>query len=68
MTIFAGLMEMAVSLVWRRLRAFVPPETAGLVVFFIGSIIALAACRMLAEGPAGGATATEWLMTGGTSH
>ena len=66
MTIFAGIMEMAFSLVWRRLRALIPPESAGLVVFFIGSIIALAACRMLAEGPGGGANATEWLIPGAT--
>lgn len=64
MTIFAGIMEIAFSLVWKRLRALVPPETAGLVVFFIGSIIALAACRMLADGPAGGATSAEWIITG----
>ncbi len=64
MTILAGVLEMAFSLVWRRLRALVPPESAGLVVFFIGSIIALAACRLLSEGPSGGATATEWAITG----
>jgi xanthine permease XanP len=68
MTIFAGFMEMAFSLVWRRLRALVPPESAGLVVFFIGSIIALAACHMLlSEGAGGGvATSTEWLVAGTT--
>ena len=68
MTIFAGFVEMALSLVWRRLRAFVPPESAGLVVFFIGSIIALAACHMLlGAGAAGGvATPTEWLTAGAT--
>ena len=67
MTIFAGCAEMAVSLVWRRLRAFVPPESAGLVVFFIGSIISLAACHMLlGEGPTGIATLTEWLVAGTT--
>ena len=63
MTIVAGIIEMALSLVWRRLRAFVPPESAGLIVFFIGSLIALAACHMLlAEGPAGSATLSEWLI------
>jgi xanthine permease XanP len=61
MTIVAGVIEMALSTVWRRLRAFVPPECAGLIVFFIGSIIALAACQMLlADGPQGRATPTEW--------
>ena len=63
MTLFAGFVEMALSLVWRRLRPLVPPESAGLVVFFIGSTIGLAACRMLvSEGPAGGTTPTEWLV------
>ena len=68
MTIFAGFMEMAFSLVWRRLRALVPPESAGLVVFFIGSIIALAACHMLLSDAATGgvATPTEWLIAGAT--
>jgi len=64
MTILAGIIEIGFSLVWKRLRALVPPETAGLVVFFIGSIIALAACHLLAEGPAGGATSVEWIITG----
>jgi xanthine permease XanP len=63
MTIVAGIVEMSLSVVWRRLRAFVPPESAGLIVFFIGSLIALAACHMLlAEGPAGSATLSEWLI------
>jgi NCS2 family nucleobase:cation symporter-2 len=63
MTIVAGIVEMALSLIWRRLRALVPPESAGLIVFFIGSIIALAACHMLlAEGPQGSATFNEWLI------
>lgn len=67
MTMVAGFVEMALSVVWRRLRAFVPPESAGLIVFFIGSIIALAACHiLLAEGPAGHATFNEWLVAAGT--
>jgi xanthine permease XanP len=65
MTIVAGICEMFLSTVWRRLRAFVPPESAGLIVFFIGSIIALAACNMLlGEGPEGRATLNEWLIAG----
>jgi xanthine permease XanP len=63
MTIVGGLCEILLSTVWRRLRAFVPPESAGLIVFFIGSIIALAACHMLlAEGPAGRPTPNDWLI------
>jgi xanthine permease XanP len=65
MMIVAGFVEMALSLVWRRLRAFVPPESAGLIVFFIGSLIALAACEMLlGERPAGGSALSEWLIAG----
>ncbi len=65
MTIAAGVFEMLLSTVWRRLRAFVPPESAGLIVFFIGSIIALAACHMLlSEGPAGRTATHEWLIAG----
>jgi xanthine permease XanP len=55
MTIFAGLVEIGLSRVWSRLRAFIPPETAGLVVFLIGVIIGLAALRLLLEEAPGGA-------------
>jgi xanthine permease XanP len=47
MTIFAGLVEIGLSRVWPRLRAFIPPETAGMVVFLVGVIIGLAALRVL---------------------
>jgi NCS2 family nucleobase:cation symporter-2 len=64
MTIVAGFVEMGLSTVWRRLRAFVPPECAGLIVFFIGGIIVLAACQMLlADGPQGRASPIEWLIS-----
>ena len=54
MTIFAGLVEIALSRVWSRLRPFIPPESAGLVVFLVGVIIGLAALRILLEdNPAG---------------
>ena len=54
MTIFAGLVEVALSRVWIRLRTFIPSETAGLVVFLIGVIIGLAALRILVgEGTSG---------------
>ena len=32
MTMFAGIVEIVLSRVWSRLRAFIPPETAGMVV------------------------------------
>jgi NCS2 family nucleobase:cation symporter-2 len=47
MTIFAGLVEIGLSRVWSRLRPFIPPESAGLVVFLVGVIIGLAALRIL---------------------
>ncbi len=51
MTIFAGLVEVGLSRIWSRLRVFIPPETAGMVVFLVGVIIGLAALRiMLGDG------------------
>ena len=47
MTMFAGLVEAGLSRVWERLRAFIPPETAGMVVFLVGVIIGLAALRVM---------------------
>jgi len=65
MTIFAGLVEIGLSRVWSRLRAFIPPETAGMVVFLIGVIIGLAALRaMLGEGHDGQVPADDALIAG----
>jgi xanthine permease XanP len=47
MTMFAGLVEIGLSRVWSRLRAFIPPETAGMVVFLVGVIIGLAALHVM---------------------
>ena len=67
MTIFAGLMEMAFSLVWRQAARARTARVRGLVVLFIGSIIALAACHMLLRGRGRRvATPTEWLVAGAT--
>jgi xanthine permease XanP len=49
MTIFAGAVEMALSRLWSRLRPFVPPESAGLVVFLVGITIGLTALRLLVD-------------------
>ncbi|MPZ40750.1 MAG: hypothetical protein GEU95_22405 [Rhizobiales bacterium] len=54
MTIFAGLIEIALSRVWTRLRTFIPSETAGLVVFLIGVNVGLAALRTLIDEDASG--------------
>jgi len=67
MTIFAGLVETALSRAWSRLRAFIPPESAGLVVFLVGTIIGLAAMRVLLEdNSAGVLTARDGIVTGCT--
>jgi NCS2 family nucleobase:cation symporter-2 len=65
MTIFAGLVEVALSRVWTRLRTFIPSETAGLVVFLIGVIIGLAALRILVgEGTSGSLTGRDGIIAG----
>jgi NCS2 family nucleobase:cation symporter-2 len=43
------VVEIVLSRAWSRLRPFVPPESAGLVVFLVGCIIGLAALRVLLE-------------------
>jgi xanthine permease XanP len=63
MTIFAGLVEVALSRVWSRLRTFIPSETAGLVVFLIGVIIGLAALRLLV-GESGSLSGTDAQVVG----
>ena len=65
MTIFAGLVEIALSRVWTRLRTFIPSETAGLVVFLIGVIIGLAALRVLVgEGTSGSLSGRDAVVAG----
>ena len=65
MTIFAGVVEMALSPFWTRLRAFIPPETAGLVVFLVGTIIGLAAFRVvLDDSPTGVLTGADGIVVG----
>ena len=67
MTMFAGLVEIALSRVWSRLRPFIPSETAGLVIFLVGTIIGLAALRVLLEDRASGALdARDAIVTGCT--
>jgi NCS2 family nucleobase:cation symporter-2 len=65
MTMFAGVVEMALSRVWSRLRPFIPPETAGLVVFLVGTIIGLAALRVMLEDSPGGALTMQDGTVGG---
>jgi NCS2 family nucleobase:cation symporter-2 len=65
MTVFAGLVEIILSRAWSRLRPFIPPESAGLVIFLVGNIIALAALRILLQGsPAGALTGPDGIVGG----
>lgn len=57
MTIFAGLVEMAVSRLFRPLRPFFPPELAGFVVVMIGVTIGILGFRSL-FGPGAAGTPT----------
>jgi xanthine permease XanP len=47
MTIVAGAATLVFASIWDRMRVFIPPETAGLVVFLIGATIGIAALRQL---------------------
>lgn len=65
MTVFAGLVEIGLSRVWSRLRPFIPPESAGLVVFLVGTIIGLAALRVvLDDDPSGTLGAQDGIVAG----
>lgn len=65
MTVFGGLAEMALSRAWLRMRPFIPPESAGLVIVLVGFIIGLAAVRVMVEDSATGAlTATDAIVAG----
>ena len=65
MTMFSGVVEICLSRVWSRLRAFIPPETAGMVVLLIGVIIGLAALKvMLGEGHDGEVSGDDALIAG----
>jgi xanthine permease XanP len=64
MTMFAGLVEVGLSCVWSRLRAFIPPETAGMVVFLVGVIIGLAALRVMLSDEGGMVSGRDALVAG----
>ncbi len=65
MTIFAGLVEIILSRAWSRLRPFIPPESAGLVIFLVGNIIALAALRtLLQDSPSGALAGSDEIVAG----
>ena len=63
MTIFAGMAESAMSRILRRLRPFLPPELAGLVIFLTGTTNGAVGLKYLlgtGSDPLGG---REWLVT-----
>jgi xanthine permease XanP len=47
MTMFAGLLEVALSPMLRRVRALFPPELSGLVIFFVGTTVGSLGFRYL---------------------
>ncbi len=67
MTLFAGLVEIGLSRIWLRLRVFIPPETAGMVVFLVGVIIGLAALRVMLDGAPGGMVSGRGALVAGAS-
>jgi NCS2 family nucleobase:cation symporter-2 len=67
MTIFAGLVEAALSRIWRHLRPFLPPEMAGLVVVLTGLVAASIGIRFLMAGNDGApASLADWVAAGFT--
>ena len=65
MTIFAGLAEIALSRAWSRMRPFIPPESAGLVIVLVGFIIGLAAVHVMVEGDTSGALSAKDVIVAG---
>ena len=61
MTIVAGLAMLVFASVWDRLRTFIPPESAGLVVFLVGATIGVAALRLLHQEDGTITTADAWI-------
>jgi NCS2 family nucleobase:cation symporter-2 len=67
MTMFAGLVEVGLSRVWSRLRAYIPPETTGMVVFLVGVIIGLAALRVMLSADGSGMVSGPDALVAGVS-
>lgn len=62
MTIVAGLSLLVFAAVWDRLRTFIPPESAGLVVFLVGATIGVAALRLLHQKDGSITTSDAWIV------
>jgi xanthine permease XanP len=61
MTIVAGIAMLVFASIWDRLRTFIPPESAGLVVFLVGATIGVAALRLLIQSDGTVGTAETWV-------
>lgn len=64
MTVFAGLLEAAISRALSRLRAFLPTELSGLVVFMIGIAAGIGGVRLMYGEDAAPVSGNEWLVAG----
>lgn len=64
MTIIGGIAEMLVAPLLHRLRSFVPPEIAGLVVLLIGISFSALGVRLMLGGAAGPIGAWGWAVAG----
>ena len=66
MTAFAGILEGLMSRALSRLRAFLPTELSGLVVFMIGITAGVAGVRTMYGADASPVRGEEWLVAGFT--
>ncbi|MEQ1775157.1 MAG: solute carrier family 23 protein, partial [Burkholderiales bacterium] len=64
MTLFAGVLEAVISRTLSRLRAFLPTELSGLVVFMIGITAGIAGVRTMYGTSAPTVQNEEWLVAG----
>ena len=66
MTMFAGVIQSALSPILHRIRPLLPPEIGGLVVFLVGTSIAAIGCRYMIGGAAEEVGHDYWLVGGVT--
>ena len=66
MTIFDGLLEMALAPLLNRMRAIFPSEISGLVIFMIGVSAGVAGLRSVFGAQAAPLTGAEWAVAGAT--
>jgi xanthine permease XanP len=61
MTIVAGVATLVFASVWGRLRTFIPPESAGLVILLVGATIGVAALRLLHQNDGSVSAGDAWI-------